>query len=70
MTNPPPTRPAVFLVDDHQLVRDALARVLDGRGFEVCGAAGSIRATLEQPGLARASVVVVDLSLGPSSGST
>lgn len=59
---------AVFLVDDHPMVREGLALMLERRGFTVCGDAESAQAALDHPGLAAASVVVLDISLEQTSG--
>lgn len=59
---------AVFLVDDHPLVRQGLALVLEQGGFTIAGEAESAEATLAHPGLGSAHIAVVDLSLDHSSG--
>ena len=59
---------AIFLVDDHAMVREGLAKVLTQAGFVICGEAGEIKGTLQHPGLASAGLVVVDLALGDESG--
>lgn len=58
----------IFLVDDHHVVREELARLPRQEGFTVCGEAGQLgeaqdRLRDERPGLA-----VVDLSLGGEDG--
>lgn len=68
MNAPPHERPAVFLVDDHPLVRHGLQVMLEQAGFSVAGEADSVRATLDHPALARAQVVLLDLSLEQESG--
>ncbi len=61
-------RITVFLVDDHPLVRQGLAVMLEQGGFAVAGEAASIRATLDHPGLTSAQVVLLDISLEQASG--
>ena len=60
--------PRIFLVDDHPLVRAALAQLLAGAGFKPDGQAGSSAETLAHPALAASQLVVVDLALGEESG--
>ena len=58
----------VFVVDDHPLVRQGLALVLEQGGFAVCGEADGIQATLDHPALSYSQVVVLDISLEKASG--
>ena len=60
--------PRIFLVDDHPLVRTALAQLLAGAGFKPDGQAGSSAEALAHPALAASQLVVVDLALGEESG--
>ena len=60
--------PRIFLVDDHPLVRTALAQLLAGAGFKPDGQAGSSAETLAHPALASSRLAVVDLALGEESG--
>ena len=60
--------PAVFLVDDHPLVRQGLALMLQQSGFTVAGEADSIAATMAHPALDSSWVVLLDLSLEQESG--
>ena len=60
--------PRIFLVDDHPLVRAALAQLLAGEGFAPAGQAGSPAEALAHPALATSQLVVVDLALGEESG--
>jgi DNA-binding NarL/FixJ family response regulator len=63
------TRTRVFLVDDHPLVREWLANLIDHQpDLTVCGQAESAEAALSSIGAARPNVAVVDLSLGGRSG--
>jgi DNA-binding NarL/FixJ family response regulator len=61
-------RITVFMVDDHPLVRQGLALMLEQGGFAVDGEADSIQATLEHPGLRSTQVVLLDISLEDASG--
>jgi DNA-binding NarL/FixJ family response regulator len=61
-------RASIFLVDDHPLVRQGLALLLEQAGFAIGGQADGLQAMLAHPGLASAQVVVLDLTLGPASG--
>ncbi len=65
-----PKRPriTVFLVDDHPLVRQGLAVMLEQGGFEVRGEADSIKGTLDHPSLSSVQVVVLDVTLEQASG--
>ena len=60
--------PRIFLVDDHPLVRAALAQLLAGAGFKPDGQAGGCAEALAHPALAASQLVVVDLALGEESG--
>ena len=60
--------PRIFLVDDHPLVRTALAQLLAGAGFAPDGQAGSSAEALAHPALASSRLAVVDLALGEESG--
>lgn len=63
------TAPArIFLTDDHPMVREGLANLLQGAGFEIAGATGGVGETLEHPALAESNLVIVDLALGEESG--
>lgn len=59
---------AVFLVDDHPLVRQGLALILEQGGFTVAGEADSVEGTRAHPGLAAAQVAILDLSLDQANG--
>ena len=63
-----PDRPRLFLVDDHPLVRAALAQLLEGGGFAPDGQAGTPAEALAHPALAASRLAVVDLALGEESG--
>jgi DNA-binding NarL/FixJ family response regulator len=59
----------VFLVDDHPLVREWLANLIDQQpDMTVCGEAGTAAAALSGIGTARPDVAIVDLTLGGRSG--
>src|SRR4029078_4204205 len=58
----------VLVVDDHDIVRDALASLLGCVGdFQVAGVASSIRDALPLLDSARPDIVLADLSLGEGS---
>lgn len=62
-----PTR--VFLVDDHPIVRQGLARLLSHEAdLEVCGEAGDVASAIQAVNELRPDVVVADLSLQEGSG--
>ena len=63
-----PDRPRLFLVDDHPLVRAALAQLLEEAGFAPDGQAGTPAEALSHPALAASRLAVVDLALGEESG--
>ena len=63
-----PEQPRIFLVDDHPLVRAALAQLLAGAGFVPDGQAGTPAEALVHPALATSRLAVVDLALGEESG--
>lgn len=63
-----PDRPRLFLVDDHPLVRTALAQLLAGAGFDPAGQAGTSAEALAHPALAASHLAVVDLALGEEGG--
>ena len=63
-----PEQPRIFLVDDHPLVRAALAQLLAGAGFVPDGQAGTPAEALAHPALAASHLAVVDLALGEESG--
>lgn len=60
--------PRIFIVDDHPLVRAALAQLLAGAGFKPEGQANDSAEALAHPALAASQLVVVDLALGEESG--
>lgn len=60
--------PGIFIVDDHPLVRDALAHLLAGAGFAVSGEAADEREALAHPALESCRLAIIDLSLGAASG--
>jgi DNA-binding NarL/FixJ family response regulator len=70
---PPPTRPngkvRVLLVDDHPVVRQGLARLInDEPDLVVCGEAESAGQALELAERLRPDVAVIDISLGGNDG--
>lgn len=55
----------LFLLDDHALFREGLARLLEGQpGFVVAGKADSIRTALTQLAKSQADIVLLDVDLG------
>ena len=59
----------VLLVDDHQIVRSGVRRVLEATGrFEVVGEASDVKEALERTRALRPEVVVLDLGLKDGSG--
>jgi two-component system, NarL family, nitrate/nitrite response regulator NarL len=55
----------LFLLDDHALFREGLARLLEGQpGFVIAGKADSSRTALAQLGSAQADIVLLDVDLG------
>jgi DNA-binding NarL/FixJ family response regulator len=66
-----PARPSavtVLLVDDHPLVRDGIAHLLNDGGLTVVGQASSLAEGMRLADSVRADVMVVDVSLGDGSG--
>jgi DNA-binding NarL/FixJ family response regulator len=62
-------RTRVFVVDDHPLVREWLASLINHQGdLVVCGEAGSAGAALSELTTAQPDVVIVDLTLDGRSG--
>ncbi|NCD33975.1 MAG: response regulator transcription factor [Spartobacteria bacterium] len=59
---------AIFLVDDHPLVRDGLVHLLSAAGYFVAGQAGGIREARSHPALTASDLVIVDLSLEKEDG--
>jgi DNA-binding NarL/FixJ family response regulator len=59
----------VFLVDDHPIVRHGIAQLLSSQAdLEVCGQAADARTALAGIAEAAPAVVIVDVSLGDTSG--
>ena len=59
----------VLLVDDHQIVRSGVRRVLEATGrFDVVGEAGGVREALGEARRLRPEIVVLDLALRDGSG--
>ena len=59
----------VFLVDDHPIVRHGFVQLLSGQpDLEVCGQASDARGALDALVAAAPDVVLVDISLGATSG--
>jgi DNA-binding NarL/FixJ family response regulator len=63
------TKTKIFLVDDHPLVREWLANLINEEpDFEVCGQAGSTREALGLIGTLRPNIIIVDISMDGGSG--
>lgn len=59
----------IFIVDDHPLVREALAvMIADAPGLALCGQAGTVADALRLIGQELPDVALIDLSLGSGSG--
>jgi DNA-binding NarL/FixJ family response regulator len=64
-----PRKNSVFLVDDHPLVREWLANLINRQpDLEVCGEAGDKAQALQLIGSAKPDVAIVDISLESGSG--
>ncbi len=67
--NSGPERHRVFIVEDHPVVRDGLAQLInDEPDLRVCGLGGDIENSLREIAAAAPAVVVVDLLLGAADG--
>lgn len=59
----------VFVVDDHPIVREGLAQLINRQpDLEVCGAAEEMNAALQTIGEARPDILIVDISLNGPDG--
>lgn len=58
----------IFLVDDHPLLRSAMAQLLEANGFSISGQAESCAEALRHPNLLQSDLAVVDISLGEENG--
>lgn len=59
----------ILIVDDHPIVRQGLARLLESEpDIEVCGGAESVAEAIEQVEALRTALVIVDISLKDSHG--
>ncbi|MEN6626993.1 MAG: response regulator transcription factor [Candidatus Sumerlaeia bacterium] len=68
MATEPRPRPGIVLVDDHQVVCDALAQLLEEEGLSVWAQAGSREEALACVSEQRPDLMLVDLSLGADDG--
>jgi DNA-binding NarL/FixJ family response regulator len=70
MTEPQPVRVfRLLVVDDHEVVRQGLAALLDRReGFQVVAEAGSVAESIEQARRHKPDIVVMDVRLPDGSG--
>lgn len=63
------SKPKIFLVDDHSIVRDGLKQLIQARGeFEVCGEAESGPQALERLTTVSPDLAIVDLGLQGMNG--
>lgn len=58
----------IYLVDDHPIVREGLRAVLEASGYEVVGESGDLAVAAQDVTRLVPDVVLLDLSLGESSG--
>jgi DNA-binding NarL/FixJ family response regulator len=64
-----PNKNKILLVDDHPLVREWLANLINQElQFEVCGQTGSAREVLQLIGMTQPAIVIADISLEDGSG--
>jgi DNA-binding NarL/FixJ family response regulator len=64
-----PPRTTIFLVDDHPMMREGLAQLIDAEpDLEVCGEAGDAATALERVAALKPALVLTDISLPGRSG--
>ncbi|HTV60996.1 MAG TPA: response regulator transcription factor [Verrucomicrobiae bacterium] len=69
MNKPPTEKSRIFLVDDHAMFRDGLRQLIDREpDLTVCGDAAEAESALEGIRQVKPDLVVVDISLGGTSG--
>ncbi|CAN5753588.1 response regulator transcription factor [soil metagenome] len=68
MTTGRSARGRVMIVDDHALVRDAVARALDSTEIEIVATAGSAEEAISTVGPARPDLILLDIDLPAASG--
>lgn len=62
---PHPRKRQIFLVDDHPVTRDGLARLINHEpDLEICGTAGTAAGAIQDLGKRKPDLVIVDVSLG------
>lgn len=60
-----PRKHRIFLVDDHPVTRDGLARLINHENdLEVCGAAGTAAGAIQEIERQKPDLVIIDVSLG------
>ena len=59
---------SVYLIDDHQLVREGLRGLLEAAGHTVVGEAADVATAVQQIAALAPDVVLLDLMLGEESG--
>lgn len=66
---PEPERTRVFLVDDHPMMRDGMARLIDSEpGLMCCGGAASAEAAIDEIARCHPDLVITDITLPQRSG--
>lgn len=69
MTNLPDKKRAIFLVDDHPLVRDWLTQLINNEpDLSVCGGASTADEALSKIAVVQPALAIIDISLQNSSG--
>ena len=69
MTATSPAAARIFIVEDHELLRGLLQKLIERtEGFEVCGCCGSAEAALENLEQAQTELALIDVSLPGKSG--
>ena len=65
----PPLKKRILIVDDHAIMRDGLAEVLNRESdLEVCGQAGDAFAALDLAASAKPDLAVIDINIGGKNG--
>jgi DNA-binding NarL/FixJ family response regulator len=64
-----PTEKRVFVVDDHPMMRDGMARLIDSEpGLRCCGGAKSAEEAIDEIGRCQPDIVITDITLPHRSG--
>jgi DNA-binding NarL/FixJ family response regulator len=65
----PPVKTKILLVEDHQIVREGIARIINQeKDMEVCGEAGSAKEALKSIEKRRPDLVITDISMSGMNG--